>query len=138
MRYVQAVWLNSSTQLTGGLSSTSDLWKKLHITINFIAFSILYGYLWPPHKISGVVSLASREHFVQEGPDKENLMNLNVRLLMSDAIKIKVNTVVYYYCIYFHFYCFRRYKKYSLGAKYFSTRLVEKSLCNHKCLKLSE
>ena len=35
-------------------------------------------------------------------------MPFKVRFLMSDAIKIKLNTVVFYYYLWFDFYCIRR------------------------------
>ena len=39
----------------------------------FIAFFNLYGFLWPPPKISGCVSLAPITHFFHKGPPFEEI-----------------------------------------------------------------
>ena len=54
-------------QLLGRLFSPSDKCKKLSHHF-FIAFFNWYGFLWPPRKISGCVSLAPRKHFFHKGP----------------------------------------------------------------------
>ena len=49
---------------------SSDICKKT-VPPLFIAFSNWYGFLWPPRKISGCVSLAPRKHFFHKGPPFE-------------------------------------------------------------------
>ena len=44
-------------------------------------------------------------------------------VLTSDALKVKVNTVVRHYCVYFDFWCVRRYNLYFLN--YFTCTLDE-------------
>ena len=59
--------------------SPSDIWRKT-IPTTFIAFSIWYGYLCPPHKILGGLYESSREHvfkfisisFIQRGTLMKN------------------------------------------------------------------
>ena len=51
-----------SSLVFGRLFRPSDISKKT-VPPLFIAFSNWYGFLWPPHKISGCVSLAPRKTF---------------------------------------------------------------------------
>ena len=45
----------------------------------FIALSNWYGFLWPPRKISGCVSLAPITHFFHKGPPFELIWKKNLQ-----------------------------------------------------------
>ena len=42
---------------------------------------------------------------------RKEITTYRIGTLTSDAMKLKVNTEVYHYCVYFDFHCIRRYDK---------------------------